>query len=412
MTAAKVSQRVSVLSPHFTLPALEDVMGDDVDMTSPEISKLVNKELHILSDVDGKYYLINSTIKAFLESFKEPRTLDQVIEDFVEKSDATRKQVEEIMFSFYKDMYKEGILISEESIAEYQRMMDEETINSAMYKPGDSIGRFEVIDELVIRNASQLYLAKDTLSNDTVVIKTMIYPDFIPEKVKTKSWKKFMQEFELMASLGHHPHVCKLIELDESGVNPYAAIEHIQGQSLRSYIADNEIDIEEKYRLIKELISAIAHVQSKRVLHGDIHLSNFLVNNKKSIKLIDFGLSNNAEMKDGEVKRNGGVYHCIPPERVKIGPFSFLSQQADFRSEVFQLAIICYYVLYEDYPFLGFTWKELAENIMHQELEISLITPRNEQVPPRLIKAMKVAFQKRPEDRFSDAQSMFSFLDK
>ena len=48
------------------------------------------------------------------------------------------------MHSFYKDMYKEGIIISKESLAEYQRMMQEESINSAKYAKGDHIGLYEV----------------------------------------------------------------------------------------------------------------------------------------------------------------------------------------------------------------------------------------------------------------------------
>ena len=412
MISTENAQRVTLLSPHFSLPPLEEILGPDPDISNTEINQLVNEELHVLSDLDGKFFLINPTIKAFLESFKEPKTLDEVIGEFAVKGNCSADQIQDVMHSFYKDMYKEGIIISKESLAEYQRMMQEESINSAKYAKGDHIGRYEVKDELVIRNASQLYLAHDPLTEESVVIKTMIYPDFIPEKVKSRSWRKFVQEFELMQSLGDHPHICKLIELNQSDVNPFAAIEHIKGVSLRAYIADNEIQIVEKVRLIKQLLSAIDHVQSKKVVHGDIHLSNFLVNNEKQIKLIDFGLSNNAEMKDGEIKRNGGVYYCIPPERVKLGPFSFLSQRADFRSEVFQLAVICYYVLYEDYPFSGFTWKDLGQNILNQEVQLNSYTPNNEIIPEKILDTLRKAFQKDPDNRFPDAKSMINFLDK
>jgi tRNA A-37 threonylcarbamoyl transferase component Bud32 len=410
-TAVKHSD-ISVLSPYFSLPDASEVIGKNKVADRPEIRLLREKKLFILSNDHGKVFLINPTIKTFLEAFKKPKKLDQVIEEFAEMSSCRPDQIEAAMQSFYKDMSDEGIIIPKDIAENISQILKDEPNNSAHYNSGDIIGKYQVIKEINIRQASQLYLAKAPDSHRQVVIKTIIYPELLPKEVKNRSWKKFSQEFKLMESLGHHPNVCELIEINEEGQNPFAAIEYIQGQSIRAYIKNNELDINRKLKLIHQVISAIAHVQSQRIVHGDIHLSNFLVNQDEQIKLIDFGLSNHVKLENGEIKRNGGVYECIPPERVKNGSFSFLAQRADFRSEVFQLGVIAFYILYGHYPFSGFTWQELAEAIKNEPVQLEKTTKEGDQIPEQVMKMLNSAFQKNPKERFADAREMLDFFDK
>ena len=401
--------KLSVLSPFYSLPKIDEILKYNPDEERQEVQLLRENNLHILQNTEGKIYLINSTIKTFLESFSKPRSLSSVITEFAKMSDSQPWQIEKVMHSFYRNMNDEGIIIPNEIAENIKALMTEEKIEQAHYGIGDQIGDYEVIEELNIRGASQLYLVRHIDFKDPLVIKTMIYPELLPDEVRNRSVRKFRQEFKLMEALGSHTNVCKLIEFNEEGRNPFAVIEHVEGCSLRSYVKNNDLTIDQKNALINDVLSSIAHVQSKRVVHGDIHLSNFLVNTSGLIKLIDFGLSNNVTLEKGEIRRNGAVYECVPPERVVVNPFSFLAKRADFRSEVFQLGVIIFYILYHDYPFKGFTWAELAEEIREKQLDFSSFTSNGDSISSRLIQMLQKSLKKDPAERFNDAAEMLRF---
>lgn len=242
-------------------------------------------------------------------------------------------------------------------------------------------------------------------SEQLAVIKLLILPKELPSKSKEKSLKKFQQEFSLMHELPPHPNICRLIRYNKE--ENYAILEYIEGKSVKRTIESASTTIKMRIAIIRQIMMALAFVQKQNILHGDIHLSNFLITENLQVKLIDFGLSNHSTPTENEIIRNGGVYECIPPERAKEeGGFGFLKQRSDFRSEVFQCGVVLYYLLYGKYPFYGFTWKKLAHSIVHDPIDFEEQTNDQEAIPSHLLALLKKSLQKDPMDRFENIGEM------
>lgn len=400
-----------VLSPQFSIPPADEILNlySNFKELPEELEQVKNKEAFFLKNITGTKFLINPTIKLFIEAFNEPKTLNEVVQSFAEQAKASPDQIVPVMEPFFNQLVKRKILITESDASDFKTIVKKESFTKAKYKVGDQIDNYEVVSKISIRKATQLYLSKQNKSNELAVIKLLILPEELPEKQKEKSLKKFRQEFNLMSELPPHPNVCRLIDYNKE--TDYAILEYIEGKSLKRIIETGSTNIKKRLEIIHQVMQALAFVQQQNIVHGDIHLSNFLVTDDFQVKLIDFGLSNHSTPTENEIVRNGGVYECIPPERAKEhGGFGFLKQKSDFRSEVFQCGVVLFYLLYKRYPFYGFTWKKLAHSIVHDQLNFSQKTNENDSIPGFIIQLLSKSLQKNPMDRFENIDKMLLYF--
>lgn len=402
-----------VLSPYFSIPPIEPIVRNYRKRPSlpEEIRQLRDGESFILQSSRGTQFLINPTIKIFLESFLNPITFKEVVSTFAKEAKVEPDQIEPVMKTFFKRLVKKQILVSESNATIVSRILEDITEIKRKYQDGDLIDDYKVIEKISVRKSTQLYLCQKVGSDSNIVLKLLILPKDLPTESQEKALKKFKQEFKLMQELTPHANICNIISYNNE--QNYAVLEHIEGKSIRKLVSRDEADIKKKLEIIKQVLTAIAYVQERKIIHGDIHLSNFLITEDFQVKLIDFGMSNHTALEENEVVRNGGVHECIPPERAnEDGGFSFLGQKADFRSEVFQLGVIIYYMLYGKYPFYGFTWQKLANSIINDQLNYSSKTYKDEPIPTFLIELLEKAMQKDPMHRFANAGEMLLYFNE
>jgi len=397
------------LSPLYEFPNIEEFIDSDMELKGEEKEKielLKNKKMFLMTNQRGHTFLINPTIYTFLKCFEEANSIEQVLNTFLGNLDQTSDAVEPIIMDFFKKMRKRNVLVKKEMAARILEKKDSEIFNYKTFESGAYIGKYKVKKLLATHGPSQVYICEHPTELIEVVVKMIFYPAEIPANIKKRSIEKFEQEFALMIELNGHPNVCQCYEYDMQWTYPYAAIEYIDGQSVRSFFKHHTTSIEDKINIIQQIIEAIAYVQKNQIVHGDIHLSNFIVTKDFKIKLIDFGLSNHLELQENEIVRNGGVHDYIPPERIKMNAFSHFKERGDFRSEVFQLGIMAYYILYGKYPFTGFTWKELANSILEDGLIFESYTFDQQPIPSELLDTLQKALEKDPSLRFENAQKL------
>jgi len=400
-----------ILSPHYTIPPPEKIVSiyAKYEKLPEEIRQLRDGEAFFLETSRGTQFLINPTIKLFIEAFTNPTTLKEVITSFAAKAGVDSQKILEVMENFFQILVKKKILLTEQDASRVTSLLEKETLTKPKFQPGDLINEFEVIRKISIRKITQLYLCKQNGSDTLKVIKLLIQPEESSDSFKEKSLKTFRQEFQLMKELTPHPNICGIS--DYNNEENYAVLEFIEGISLRKTIDKSVASFKEKLEIIKQVLTAIAYVQNKQIIHGDLHLSNFLINEDNQVKLIDFGMSNHTIPEENEVVRNGGIHECVPPERAKEkGGFGFLKKKADVRSEVFQMGVIIYYTLYGKYPFFGFTWKKLAHSIINDQLDFPTKTVENDPIPAFLLDLLDKALQKNPLDRYENVGEMLLYF--
>jgi serine/threonine protein kinase len=373
---------------------------------APEVNELLEGKLFVLED-HFNWHLINPTIKAFLEAFKDGASLNEVIHLFAEKADCKMDEIQEALVPFFKSMKKKGFL----------EILSPQNNNSKRSKPllqkGFLLNNLKIVKRIFQKKNLEIYLAETIGSKHQAAIKILnIQNEGRPKKTEKKK-RAFAQEFHLMKEMAPHPNVCQCYEYIAQDGFYYGVLEFINGTGLRGFIKKQQPNISERLRLVKQVVSSMAHVHQHKILHGDIHLSNFLVaNDSRKIKLIDFNMSNRETPIPGEVIREGGVFQYIPPEKVDARAFQLVNSRSDYRSEVFQIGVIIYYIFYRKMPFDDFTWKSLAHRILNDKIKFTTHTLEGELIPEFAIRILKKCLKKNPSRRFRSAITLFKSWNK
>jgi len=404
-----------ILSPFYSfVEPSSKLVASHLKAKTETLSNLKKGGLMILyNKYLRKSWVINQTIYRFLSYFESPKTISELISDFAKEIKCEEFEIASHVNQFLSKMKFRKILIREQQLDSdndfLKKYNKKKKIQRAIFKVNDQIKHYTIKSILSIRKETQLYILED--KGQLSVLKMFTIPVELPQKKQEDSRKKFIKEFKLLASLKDHPSICKLHHFDEES-RPYAIMEYIQGKSLRNFILKEVQQLKTKLLLLSSVVDTIAFVQEKGILHGDIHNGNFIVVDKNKIKLIDFGLSNYVMYEEGEIIRNGAKSSFVPPERVALNSYAFLSQPPDILSEVFQLGALGYFILYKKMPFFGLTWTELGNNIKTVEPKFKQHCSNNEPIPPALIQVLRKAMNKVPEMRYKNARLLSDTINK
>jgi serine/threonine protein kinase len=159
--------------------------------------------------------------------------------------------------------------------------------------------------------------------------------------------------------------------------------------------------------LIRNLLHAFSELHACGIVHGDIHSSNVLAARNKTVRIIDLGLSvKKEELSGDQILKYGGVDFYMPPERINTSSANKLVKPPDFYSDVYQIGLLLYSILYHELPFRGFTWEELATHIKEDEAPFHPFAAGAFSVPLELNNIIRKSLEKKPENRQKDATEM------
>lgn len=382
---------------------------DNKSMNTPSyqenLKDLLKKERFLLvHHVKERFFLINATIKKFLESFSTSASYEEVLTEFALEAACEKEEIRPTMTHFFEAMKTTQILVSESHKARY----DQEKIIEKSLPVNSKIGEFIILEKLKTKSEIEIYLAKPLHKAKPVILKVLRKHCFEDEE----TLQAFEQEFRVMKEIGKHPNICQIHDYYQSKKDriAYGVLEYIKGESIGKPSQEQKTSwkLQQKLELGLQMLEAIAHVHKKASVHGDIHTSNFLLLEKElKIKLIDFGMSSRIQPRENEFVVSGGVNHFIPPEKLNKSSFEIASSPADYRSEVFQLAVTLFTFLYGHRPFQAFTWKGLREAILYKEPVFEKqLTSTLEWVPVPIIDILKKALNKKPKLRYASAKEM------
>ncbi|XP_076874720.1 uncharacterized protein LOC143525090 [Brachyhypopomus gauderio] len=90
-----------------------------------------------------------------------------------------------------------------------------------------------------------------------------------------------------------HPHVVQLLETMETENCYYMALELCSGGDLMERICERKrLDERDVRRYTRHILSAVDHLHTHGIVHRDLKIENFLLDEHNNIKIVDFGLSN------------------------------------------------------------------------------------------------------------------------
>lgn len=224
---------------------------------------------------------------------------------------------------------------------------------------------------------------------------------------------RFVREAEIVSQL-HHPHIVQIYDFDatEDGC-PYLVMELIDGTPLDTYLqAHGPLAISTTVSIALQCASALHLAHKLSVVHRDLKPANVLVqsvNGSEFIKILDFGIgkmlgSPFRTRLTGEFDILGTPQYMAPEQALG------KTAQTDARGDQYSLAILLYECLTGRVPYEGDRVSEILYRVIHEQAPPP--SRFRSQIPPALDKAVLLALQKNPEDRYPTIGAFANALEK
>jgi eukaryotic-like serine/threonine-protein kinase len=145
--------------------------------------------------------------------------------------------------------------------------------------------------------------------------------------------KRFRREARLAAGLSH-PNLVKVYDFGGEDERPYLVMEYIEGETLARRIARGTALGLDPGRLARELLGALGHIHSARIVHRDIKPGNVLIAPDGGVRLTDFGI---AQPQDATRLTSTGL---VIGTRNYIAPEVLRGEPASLRSDLYSCAMV------------------------------------------------------------------------
>ncbi|KAJ3199991.1 hypothetical protein HDU82_009271, partial [Entophlyctis luteolus] len=182
----------------------------------------------------------------------------------------------------------------------------------------------------------------------------------IIEKSQIKSPKqvaRVQREIRFLKLL-HHPHIISVYDVIETDAFIYILTEYAVGGELFDYIVSNKrIAEDEARRFFRMVAGAVSYCHQNAVIHRDLKPENLLLDENKSIKLIDFGFANNYKTDGSQLDTFCGSPFYAAPEMI-LGK-KYTGPEVDMWS----LGVILFTMLCGHLPFDDDNLKQLYRKI-------------------------------------------------
>jgi serine/threonine protein kinase len=162
---------------------------------------------------------------------------------------------------------------------------------------------------------------------------------------------RFEREGAILARLAH-PNIASLLDAGVTPAGqPYLVLELVEGERVDLHCDAQQLTIENRVMLFRDVLGAVAHAHRHLVVHRDIKPSNILVTRDGRVKLLDFGI---AKLLQGEgdgdaatqLTREGG--RALTPEYA--APEQLRGDEVTTTTDVYSLGVLLFQLLAGRHP--------------------------------------------------------------
>lgn len=245
-------------------------------------------------------------------------------------------------------------------------------------RPGLRLGKYRVGRRLGAGGYAEVFRARDTVQEIDVALK-------VPKASEFVHWLR--EEARLHTRL-EHPNILPIKNadwIDGRFVIVCPLAERTLDERLR-----NRLSVASFVDLAWQMLQAVAHAHTHKVIHCDLKPDNFLLFPDGTVKLSDFGI---AKLAMRTVKGSGlGTIGFIAPEQAM--------GRASFRSDVFSLGLIF--------------WRMLSGKLPEWPLEWPLpgLERVRRKVPGPLVDFLRKSLEINPRHRHANAAAMLAGFER
>lgn len=229
-----------------------------------------------------------------------------------------------------------------------------------------------------------VYLALELNDNRPTAIKCVWKNHFSDKKLK----QKLITEIEIHKSLSH-PHIIDFLSFFQDSNYVYFALEFCSGGNVLELLKKDPPFSELKAaEIARQIIEALVYLHSRGIVHHDIKLQNFLIDEGGTVKLCDFGLS--VKLYSKELKHSiSGTPGYIAPEVL------FTKNMPTPAIDVWSIGVAVFLMVTGKQPFQTKDKKETFARIKH----VNYAWPPKPVVSETVKSFVTACLRKDPEER-------------
>jgi eukaryotic-like serine/threonine-protein kinase len=201
-------------------------------------------------------------------------------------------------------------------------------------KPGQIVGRFELVGEIGRGGFGIVYQARDRELGRSVAFKALR-----PGRgLEAGAERLLLQEAEAIAGLSH-PNLVTLHDVGRCEQGPYLVLELLRGCTLGDRLRQGPIPVAEALRIGLDVVRGVAHAHQAGVIHRDLKPTNVFLCEGGLVKVLDFGMAHAF----GRTRTLGGTPAYMAPEQWHDGA-------EDERTDVFAIGVMLHQMLHGCVP--------------------------------------------------------------
>jgi hypothetical protein len=256
---------------------------------------------------------------------------------------------------------------------------------------GVMVGRFVALDRIGRGGMGTVYMAYDPELDRHVALKILHHQARTGERARAQ----ILAEAQAMARISH-PGVVAIYEVGTFGDRVFAAMELVEGSTLRAWITEQPRSWREVVAVFLLAGEGLAAAHAAGVVHRDFKPENVLLGRDGRVKVSDFGLSSLSPGGDGAVAGTPGY---LPVEALR-------GEAVNHRADQFAFCVALYEALHGRRPFSARTADDLAAEVRRGPV----LDRRTRSVPNRLDPIVRRGLALAPEDRHASMRELLDAL--
>lgn len=257
--------------------------------------------------------------------------------------------------------------------------------------------RYRLYERLGAGGMGTVFRAEDRLTGSMLALKRVALPAHADVDATDQLRLALSREFRMLASL-RHPNIISVMDYGfDAQRAPYFTMDWLRDATPITTAGAN-VSLDERVRLLAEMLRALAYLHRRGVIHRDLKPGNVLVESGGRVKVLDFGLALERRT-DGTTDAEGGMTGTLAylaPELLADAPPSVVS-------DLYSVGVMAYEIFAGRYPF---SMKNAAQLIS----QIFSALPDLSALPPTLAPVLHRLLVKDPADRFPTADHVLAAL--
>jgi HAMP domain-containing protein len=281
----------------------------------------------------------------------------------------------------------------------------QQTSRGASLQRGDVFAdRYEILGTLGKGGMGVVYRARDRQLDELVALK-LLRPEALAADPTLLD--RFKQEIKLARKITHR-NVLRTHDFGETGGVAYISMEYLEGVTLKELIKSRgAFPLGVGLSVAKQMCHGLGAAHETSVVHRDIKPQNMLILPESGeLKIMDFGISRVSSVEPGTsgLTTAGtvmGTPDYMPPEQAQGRP-------ADFRSDLYSLAVVFFETFTGKLPFKGDT--PMAVVVAHIQQPAPSACSVNPKLSAELDALIQKGLAKDPARRWQSTEQLLAAL--